>query len=59
MKAIHRKAIVLSLLLAIFFLTAGTATACYVSPVHLATDTGLKEVPYDINGVFTAVSGIT
>ncbi len=59
MKAIHRKAIVLNLFLAIFFLTAGTATACYVSPVHPATDTGLKEVPYDINGVFTTVSGIT
>ncbi len=59
MKAIHRTAIALSLSLAILFLIVGTATAGYVSPEHPATDTGLKQVPYNINGVFTIVSGIT
>ena len=59
MKAIHRTAISLSLFLAILFLIVGTATASCVSPEPLATDTGLKQVPYNINGVFTTVSGIT
>ena len=59
MKAIHRTAISLSLFLAILFLIVGTATAGCVSPEPLATDTGLKQVPYNINGIFTTVSGIT
>ena len=59
MKAIHRTAIAFSLSLAILFLIVGTATAGYVSPEPPATDTGLKQVPYNINGVFTTVSGIT
>ena len=45
--------------LAILFLIAGTATAGYVSYENPATDTGLKQVPYNINGVFTTVSGVT
>jgi len=59
MKAIHRTTIALSLSLAILFLIAGTATAGYVSYENPATDTGLKQVPYNINGVFTTVSGVT
>lgn len=59
MKAIQRTAIALSLSLAILFLIVGTATASCVSPEPPATDTGLKHVPYNINGVFTTVSGIT
>ena len=59
MKAIHRTAIALSLSLAILFLIVGTATVCSVSPEHPATDIGLKQVPYNINGAFTTVSGIT
>jgi hypothetical protein len=49
----------LSLSLAILFLIVGTATAGYVSLENPTTDTGLKQVPYNINGVFTTVSGIT
>lgn len=45
--------------LAILFLIAGTATAGYGSYEQLAIDIGLKQVPYDINGDFTTVSGIT
>ena len=59
MKAIHRTAIVLSLSLAILFLTAGISIADYVNSEPSMTDTGLKQVPYDITGVFTTVSGIT
>ncbi len=59
MKTIRRTAIALSLSLAILFLIAGTATASCVCPKLQATDTGLKQVPYNINGVFTTVSGIT
>jgi len=59
MKTFYRKTLALSLSIAILFLIVGTATACYVSPKHTATDTGLKQVPYNINGVFTTVSGIT
>lgn len=59
MKAFYRTAIALSLSLAVLFLIAGTATAGYVNPGLPATDIGLKQVPYDINGVFTTVSGIT
>lgn len=59
MKAIQRTAIALSLSLTILFLIAGTATADCVSLGPPATDTGLKHVPYNINGVFTTVSGIT
>lgn len=58
MKTIRRTAIALSLSLAILFLIAGTATASCASPGLPATDTGLKQVPYNINGVFTTVSGI-
>ncbi|WP_157197088.1 hypothetical protein [Methanosarcina lacustris] len=50
MKAIHRAAIALSLPLIILYLIAGTATAGYGSPEHQATDIGLKQVPYNING---------
>lgn len=49
----------MTLSLTILFLIVGTATAGYVSQEHKATDTGLKQVPYNINGVFTTVSGIT
>lgn len=49
----------MSFLLAILFLIVGTATAGSVSPESQGIDAGLKEVPYDINGVFTTVSGIT
>ena len=59
MKTIHRTAIALSLSLTILFLIVGTVTASYVSPEYPATDIGLKQVPYNINGVFTTVSGIT
>ena len=59
MKAIHRTAIALSLSLAILFLIVGTATSSYVSPEHPAKYIGLKQVPYNTNGVFTTVSGIT
>lgn len=59
MKAIYRTAIALSLSLAILFLTVGTVTADYVSTEPQAKDIGLKQVPYDITGVFTTVSGIT
>lgn len=59
MKIIRRTAIALSLSLAILFLIAGTATASCVCPKLPATDTELKQVPYNINGVFTTVSGIT
>jgi len=59
MKAIHRTAIALGFSLAILFLIVGTATAGYVSPEQPAIDIGLKHVPYNINGVFTTVSGIT
>ncbi|MGB9939642.1 hypothetical protein [Methanosarcina sp.] len=59
MKIIQRTAIALSLSLAILFLIVGTATADCVSPGPPAIDTGLKHVPYNINGVFTTVSGIT
>ncbi len=59
MKAIHRTAVALSLSLAILFLIVGTATAGYVSPEPPVTDTGIKQVPYDITGAFTTISGIT
>lgn len=59
MKTTQRTAIALSLFLAILFLIAGTATADCVSPEPPMTDIGLKQVPYNINGVFTTVSGIT
>ncbi|HEY3360580.1 MAG TPA: hypothetical protein VGK06_01810 [Methanosarcina sp.] len=59
MKAIHRIAIALSFSLAIIFLIVGTTTASCVSPEHPVIDTGLKQVPYNISGVFTTVSGIT
>ena len=59
MKTIQRTAIALSLSLAILFLIAGTATANCVCPEPLMTDIGLKQVPYNINGVFTTVSGIS
>ena len=59
MKAINRTAVVLGFSLAILFLIAGTATAGYGSYEQLALDIGLKQVPYDINGDFTTVSGIT
>jgi hypothetical protein len=59
MKATHRTAIGLSLFLAILFLIAGTASVDSVSPELPETDTGLKQVPYDINGTFKTVSGIT
>jgi hypothetical protein len=59
MKSIHRTAIALSLSLAFLFLIAGTATADCVSLGSPVTDTWLKQVPYNISGVFTTVSGIT
>ena len=59
MKTFYRKTLALSLSLTILFLIVGTATAGHVSPKHPATDTGLKQVPYNINGIFTTVSGIT
>jgi len=59
MKTFYRKPLALCLSLAILFLIVGTATAGHVCPAPPATDTGLKQVPYDINGVFTTVSGIT
>lgn len=59
MKAIYRTAIALGFSLALLFLIAGTATAGYVSPEQPAIDIGLKQVPYNINGVFTTVSGIS
>ena len=49
----------MSLSLAILFLIVGTAIAGSISPEPPATDIGLKQVPYNINGVFTTVSGIT
>jgi hypothetical protein len=58
MKAIHRTAIALGFTLAILFSIAGTAAAGHVSPEQQAVDIGLKQVPYNINGVFTTVSGI-
>lgn len=58
MKTIRRTTIALSLSLAILFLIAGTTTASCVCPNLQATDTWLKQVPYNINGVFTTVSGI-
>jgi len=58
MKAIHRTAIALGFTLAILFLIAGTAGAGYACPEQQAVDIGLKQVPYNINGVFTTVSGI-
>jgi hypothetical protein len=58
MKAIHRTAIALGFSLAILFLIAGTAAAGYACPEQQAVDIGLKQVPYNINGVFTTVSGI-
>lgn len=45
--------------LALLFLIVGTNTAGYISYEHPTTDIGLKQVPYNINGVFTIVSGIT
>jgi hypothetical protein len=59
MKAFYRTVIAVSFSLAILFLIAGTATTGYVSPGPPATDTGLKQVPYDITGDFTTFSGIT
>ncbi len=41
------------------FSNCRAATAGYASQEHKATDTGLKQVQYNINGVFTTVSGIT
>lgn len=49
----------MSISLAILFLIAGTATAGHINPETPATDIGLKQVPYNINGVFTTVSGTT
>jgi hypothetical protein len=49
----------LSLLVTILFLFIGTATAGYVRTELPAPDTGLKQVPYNITGTFTTVSGIT
>jgi predicted small secreted protein len=59
MKAIQRITISLSLSLAILFLIVGTATADCVNHEFPATSIGLKQVPYNINGAFTTVSGIT
>ena len=59
MKTFYRKTLASSLSLAILFLIVGTATAGHVSPKHKVTNTWLKQVPYNINGVFTTVSGIT
>jgi predicted small secreted protein len=59
MKTLYRKTLALCLSLAILFLIVGTATAGHVCPEHPATYIGLKQVPYNINGVFTTVSGIT
>jgi hypothetical protein len=58
-KTIRRTAIALSLSLAILFLIVGTVTASRVCPEPPMTDIGLKQVPYNINGVFTTVSGIS
>jgi hypothetical protein len=58
MKAIHRTTIAFSLSLAILFLIVGTATAGCAYPEHSVTDTRLKHVPYNINGVFTTVPDI-
>ena len=59
MKPIHRTTIAFSLYLVILFLIVGTATAGYAYPEHPVTDARLKHVPYNINGVFTTVSGST
>lgn len=59
MKAFYKRTIALSFSLAILFIIAGTAAACYVSHEQPVTDTGLKQVPYNINGIFTSVSDIT
>lgn len=59
MKTFYRKNLVLSLLLVIFVLIIGTATAGCVSSEPAAKDIGLKQVPYDINGVFTTASGMS
>lgn len=49
----------MSLSLAVLILIVGTSTAGCVSSESQATDIGLKQVPYNINGIFTTVSGIT
>jgi hypothetical protein len=59
MKTFYRKTLALSLSLTILFLIMGTVIAGYVNHEYKATDTGLKQVPYNINGVFTTVSDIT
>lgn len=57
MKTFYRKNLALSLSIVIFALIVGTATAGCVGSEPTATDIELKQVPYDINGVFTTVSG--
>lgn len=59
MRTFYRKPLALSFSLVILFLIVGTATAGYVGPEHKATDARLKQVSYNINGVFTTVPGIT
>ncbi len=59
MNTFYRKSLVLCFFLVVIFMIVGTATAACVSPKLQTTDTGLKQVPYNITGNFTTVSGIT
>jgi predicted small secreted protein len=59
MKTFYRKPLLLGLSLAILFLITGTVSAGYASSELPAKDPGLKQVPYNINGIFTTVSSIT
>lgn len=58
MKSIHRTTITSGLCLILLFLILGTATAGCISSEAPATYTGLKQVPHNITGVFTTISGI-
>jgi predicted small secreted protein len=59
MKTFHKKTLAFCFSLAILFTIVGTATASSVRHEPLVTNIGLKQVPYNITGVFTTVSGIT
>lgn len=59
MNAFYRKSLVLCFFLVVLFMIVGTATAACGSHKHQTTDTRLKQVPYNITGNFTTVSGIT
>jgi len=59
MNTFYRKSVTLCFFLIVMFMIAGTATSACVSPKLQTADMGLNQVPYNITGNFTTVSGIT